>query len=653
MGRDCNGTNVETECPLGHVLTKHDLLEETWCDLCSNAILPDEEYCLHCEPCDFIQCQVCSGRSKRGAEEPMDTSGCSSPFQGESLDDLLRRIGEELPFDVAKKAYSSLFRVFCNIAANPREPRFRSLKKSSAALAESICLSSAAVSLLLRMGFEDTDGRFIFPETGDTGSIRLRPYEPLPVQAPPAARKPLFDDHEFRPLPSSLGSDQLAQQVKSWRRASEIYPNGSFFGDTTIVQGQLSSCWFLAALAGVAGKGAGLFPLVLEESFAEGRYTFCFHKTELEQESGWVHVTIDDWLPADEDGLPIFARAAVPGVLWPSLFEKAYAKLHTSYNALNRGMEVDALSDLTGYSVSLRDLRQPSQNTWNNLLEIWEAGGALGCSLLQSGDAAGEADEFSLEQQSLALQGLGPSASESASRHVLANHTYHVCDLETNTCDGQVLHMQRPIIGSSIGVPKEAFGLDAEDDSFCLTWPDTMKVFSSMSLLHPLPANATALPVQCGTWRVAPDGSAGTAGGCSLNSTWVTNPQWILSLPQPCSVTIILSQEEPRLQGARNNFCPIGLYVVPADTAESARETDHSVVHEDLRIVLQLASPKTPARVAPPELTGFSSNFIASRQVSLNTIRLHGPMTWVVIPCTFEPRVCASFWLRIIVLDLG
>eukprot|EP00931_Biecheleriopsis_adriatica_P084932 TRINITY_DN5905_c0_g1_i3.p1 TRINITY_DN5905_c0_g1~~TRINITY_DN5905_c0_g1_i3.p1 ORF type:complete len:589 (-),score=100.12 TRINITY_DN5905_c0_g1_i3:89-1855(-) len=588
MGRDCNGTNVETECPLGHVLTKHDLLEETWCDLCSNAILPDEEYCLHCEPCDFIQCQVCSGRSKRGAEEPMDTSGCSSPFQGESLDDLLRRIGEELPFDVAKKAYSSLFRVFCNIAANPREPRFRSLKKSSAALAESICLSSAAVSLLLRMGFEDTDGRFIFPETGDTGSIRLRPYEPLPVQAPPAARKPLFDDHEFRPLPSSLGSDQLAQQVKSWRRASEIYPNGSFFGDTTIVQGQLSSCWFLAALAGVAGKGAGLFPLVLEESFAEGRYTFCFHKTELEQESGWVHVTIDDWLPADEDGLPIFARAAVPG-----------------------------------------------------------------CSLLQSGDAAGEADEFSLEQQSLALQGLGPSASESASRHVLANHTYHVCDLETNTCDGQVLHMQRPIIGSSIGVPKEAFGLDAEDDSFCLTWPDTMKVFSSMSLLHPLPANATALPVQCGTWRVAPDGSAGTAGGCSLNSTWVTNPQWILSLPQPCSVTIILSQEEPRLQGARNNFCPIGLYVVPADTAESARETDHSVVHEDLRIVLQLASPKTPARVAPPELTGFSSNFIASRQVSLNTIRLHGPMTWVVIPCTFEPRVCASFWLRIIVLDLG
>merc|ERR1712176_8419 len=102
-----------------------------------------------------------------------------------------------------------------------------------------------------------------------------------------------------------------------------------------------------------AQKGAGLFPLVIEENPAEGRYTFCFHKTEL---NGWVHVTIDDWLPLDANGQPLFARAAVPGILWPALFEKAYAKLHKTYHALDRGVEVDALADLTGHCVSLIDL---------------------------------------------------------------------------------------------------------------------------------------------------------------------------------------------------------------------------------------------------------------------------------------------------------
>lgn len=51
-------------------------------------------------------------------------------------------------------------------------------------------------------------------------------------------------------------------------------------------------------------------------------------------------VTVDDRIPCSSaDKCPLFARSSDPCELWPALIEKAYAKLHHSYE-VNTGFKL-------------------------------------------------------------------------------------------------------------------------------------------------------------------------------------------------------------------------------------------------------------------------------------------------------------------------
>ena len=74
----------------------------------------------------------------------------------------------------------------------------------------------------------------------------------------------------------------------------------------------------------------------------------------------WVTVAIDDRIPCTqaregEPWMPLFAGPKAHGrqkegekELWPMLFEKAWAKLHLSYEATAGGNTEDAFSYLSG-----------------------------------------------------------------------------------------------------------------------------------------------------------------------------------------------------------------------------------------------------------------------------------------------------------------
>lgn len=114
-----------------------------------------------------------------------------------------------------------------------------------------------------------------------------------------------------------------------------------------LYQGSIQNRSFIGALAAVALRQDLLLDLIVSDDHAaQGAYTFQFYK-----HGTWHQVVIDNHLPcldeSDNQRLA-FTSSSNAGELWPSLMEKAYAKIHGSFFALEGGSVGDILVDLTG-----------------------------------------------------------------------------------------------------------------------------------------------------------------------------------------------------------------------------------------------------------------------------------------------------------------
>lgn len=96
---------------------------------------------------------------------------------------------------------------------------------------------------------------------------------------------------------------------------------------------------------------------VSQDQFSRGLVGVRFFK-----EGMWWDVAIDTYLPCRTDfrpPIPVFARNKDPNEFWMSLMEKAYAKIHGSFEALDAGFMNESLVDLTGAapgSIKILDL---------------------------------------------------------------------------------------------------------------------------------------------------------------------------------------------------------------------------------------------------------------------------------------------------------
>ena len=110
-----------------------------------------------------------------------------------------------------------------------------------------------------------------------------------------------------------------------------------------IVQGQLGNRWFLSALAPLLNRVDVLARCFVSKRYArKGLYTLKFFK-----EGRWRYVHVDDTIPCDMAGKPLFSKSSNPNAVWIMILEKAYAKMHGCYEKLASGVVEEAMRDLT------------------------------------------------------------------------------------------------------------------------------------------------------------------------------------------------------------------------------------------------------------------------------------------------------------------
>jgi len=159
---------------------------------------------------------------------------------------------------------------------------------------------------------------------------------------------------------------QERRQPIQWRRIADVYQvltqiHGSvapmqLFGTIqaeNIRQGELGDCWLLAAIAVMADFPGHIRNLFADSELnAEGRYAIQLYDIL----RGWTEIVIDDLIPCDKHGRPLFAQVHLQsGAFWVILLEKAFAKFCGGYKGLDGGGSHWAWQVLTG---------QPHQAMW-------------------------------------------------------------------------------------------------------------------------------------------------------------------------------------------------------------------------------------------------------------------------------------------------
>jgi hypothetical protein len=172
-----------------------------------------------------------------------------------------------------------------------------------------------------------------------------------------------FRDPLFPAGPRALGEGCTgAAEVRQWRRPVEIWEGGEpmlFKGElapSDVIQGRLKDCWLLGSFAIAAAKPKLLQSLVDFSWVEKGLHAIRFFV-----EGEWVTVVVDDLIPVDALERPVFGRCRQPHHIWVQIFEKAFAKLCGSFQAVEYGSEDEGLVHLTGGFPKTVDLHKEEE----------------------------------------------------------------------------------------------------------------------------------------------------------------------------------------------------------------------------------------------------------------------------------------------------
>ncbi|KAL8169470.1 UNVERIFIED_CONTAM: Calpain-3 [Gekko kuhli] len=196
-------------------------------------------------------------------------------------------------------------------------------------------------------------------------------------------KKTLYEDPDFPANDTSLFYSQKLPVKFEWKRPPEICENPRFIvggaNRTDICQGELGDCWFLAAIACLTLNEKLLFRVIPHDQTFIKDYAGIFH-FQFWRYGSWVEVVIDDRLPTYGKQL-VFTKSSQQNEFWSALLEKAYAKLHGSYEALKGGNTTEAMEDFTGGVTEFYEIKDAPKDIYKIMKHAIERGSLMACSI--------------------------------------------------------------------------------------------------------------------------------------------------------------------------------------------------------------------------------------------------------------------------------
>ncbi|KAF6739407.1 Calpain-9 [Oryzias melastigma] len=457
----------------------------------------------------------------------------------------------------------------------------------------------------------------------------------------------LFEDPDFPAVDSSLFFSQSVPVQIQWKRPKEICQNPKFIvggaDRTDICQGQLGDCWLLAAIASLTLKKDAMARVVPPDQDFDQNYAWYFSlpgtsamvepltEDQFWQHNKWLDVVVDDRLPTVRDRL-IMLHSASNDEFWSALLEKAYAKLHGSYESLKGGSTMEAMEDFTGGVGEVYETKSAPNDLFSIMKKALDRGSMMGCSIDITSSAESEAK---------------------TSTGLVKGHAYSITGLEELRFRGQTVKLIRvrnpwgqvEWNGAWSDNSREWDYVDRadkdrilqnslEDGEFWMEFEDFKRNYDKVEICNMTPdaldddtKRQWAVNVFEGNWI-----RGSTAGGCrNYIDTFWTNPQFRLQLEDAdddddvCSVVIALMQKNRRkLRKEGLDLETIGFAVYEAPDDESQVEKDFFRYH--------------PSKAR-------SRTYINMREVSERFTL--PPGKYLLVPTTFQPHHEADFLIRI------
>ncbi|KAL4660152.1 calpain-10-like isoform X1 [Arapaima gigas] len=475
------------------------------------------------------------------------------------------------------------------------------------------------------------------------------------------APRELFADPEFPADDSSLFHDcssPLAQfqGAVTWKRPQEICKSPILIPDNLeeghAKQGLLGDCWFLCACT-ILLKNKHLMnkvvlphgqPLWGERGY-QGSFRFIFW-----QFGRWVDVQVDDQLPCLDDRL-CFSRCHNPSAFWVALLEKAYAKLHGSYEHLWAGQVAEALVDLTGGLAERWSL--------SNSINIEEQHGAM-----DKGRRRFDLKSLQAVKDLCAVSGSVYNALGGASQ-LGQYHALSVTEwMEVRTKGGEevcLLRVRNPWGRRSWGgtwrqsgerwkqlEPTSARDLlgRTQEGEFWMEETEFVEEFDEVTVGYPISSQGFVQSIYTGSELPYSHQIGGcwikghSSGGSRNNSSFGSNPKFWLKMNEPGEVLVSLLQRRSWRNTAHSRVC----ISCPGPTEHSI-ENDFQYKAIGLHIWKVKKKTFDLARILnrPPTMSthchAYEREVVVQAQLN--------PSFYLIVPSTFLQGAEANFLLRV------